>query len=475
MEHPESHSLKTYVCVAYYYLEVLMAFIQEVKDDLPRADKTWRSAHLDYHFAMGIHNSAFTEDMQNATLSKINRTWADFRKKKVYRPVQLLNIDTYHETMCKGKNMCGVPSNKHLVSVEDMISATVKPQHLSTTTVVAPDTTEKRVRFNRSADTHQQRHASSTTRTIKTTVESISSTSEIERDDIDEAADMFEMKANGPKSRKNVKGGRREKELLGNATTGRKAGMGRSSRPHRNTNSKGTGESVTQDDNDDVYVNAAAHPMGTGKKIVECDDEPITRSSSSAVHLQPRASRPVRTKGKQKAILESENEYESSNDATYGTSDIISEDDSAQAKQGVPALSAMRSTQVSDMTTTTQIRNRLQPDLSSSSITGAEEIPDIYNSNDCVDDNAANIKDLYDSDDIKLPPALDDWAKWNRIALHKGNSHIFLKLGTWILLRFRQLTKTPIDADVDGLLISDHPASFEMEDKADFNEALGMT
>lgn len=96
MEHPESHSLKTYVCVAYYYLEVLMAFIQEVKDDLPRADKTWRSAHLDYHFAMGIHNSAFTEDMQNATLSKIKRTWADFRKKKVYRPVQLRGL--YHDS-----------------------------------------------------------------------------------------------------------------------------------------------------------------------------------------------------------------------------------------------------------------------------------------------------------------------------------------------------------------------------------------
>jgi hypothetical protein len=59
--------------------------------------------------------------------------------------------------------------------------------------------------------------------------------------------------------------------------------------------------------------------------------------------------------------------------------------------------------------------------------------------------------------------------------LKKGNSQIFLKLGAWILLRFRQLTKTPIRGSVEGLLIPDHPASFEFANEADFREALGMT
>jgi hypothetical protein len=43
------------------------------------------------------------------------------------------------------------------------------------------------------------------------------------------------------------------------------------------------------------------------------------------------------------------------------------------------------------------------------------------------------------------------------------------------LLRFRQLTKTPIRGSVEGLLIPDHPASFEFANEADFREALGMT
>jgi hypothetical protein len=59
--------------------------------------------------------------------------------------------------------------------------------------------------------------------------------------------------------------------------------------------------------------------------------------------------------------------------------------------------------------------------------------------------------------------------------LKKGNSQIFLKLGAWILLQFRQLTKSPIHGSVKELLIPDHPASFEFANDADLKEALGMT
>lgn len=53
---------------------------------------------------------------------------------------------------------------------------------------------------------------------------------------------------------------------------------------------------------------------------------------------------------------------------------------------------------------------------------------------------------------------------------------MFLKLATWIMYRFRQLTHdSPMNAPVDGLLIPDHPANYVIESEADYNEALGMT
>lgn len=86
-----------------------------------------------------------------------------------------------------------------------------------------------------------------------------------------------------------------------------------------------------------------------------------------------------------------------------------------------------------------------------------------------------------DSDEIAgfvndyLPSNLRDWDDWHRIALRKGNSQIFLHLGTWILLRFRQLAKIPVEVDVDGVLIPDHPANYEIDRESEFHEALGMT
>jgi hypothetical protein len=75
----------------------------------------------------------------------------------------------------------------------------------------------------------------------------------------------------------------------------------------------------------------------------------------------------------------------------------------------------------------------------------------------------------------KFPSTLEDWEEWHHIVYQKGNSQMFLKLATWILLRFRQITHSPLRGDIDGLLIPDHPSSFDMENDTDFQEALGMT
>jgi hypothetical protein len=77
-----------YTSIVYYYCDVLFAFIEEVKSTWRRNSKTWRSAHLDYHFALSMNGCAFTKQMQTTALAKINRTWDDFVNKKVFAPVQ---------------------------------------------------------------------------------------------------------------------------------------------------------------------------------------------------------------------------------------------------------------------------------------------------------------------------------------------------------------------------------------------------
>jgi hypothetical protein len=77
--------------------------------------------------------------------------------------------------------------------------------------------------------------------------------------------------------------------------------------------------------------------------------------------------------------------------------------------------------------------------------------------------------------DIQLPSAFEEWEDWHRTAFEQGNSKVFLKLATWILLRSRQLTQSTVNGPVEGLLIPDHPAVFWMDNDADYNEALGMT
>jgi hypothetical protein len=88
-KHPELHStLDTYTSIADYYCDVLLAFLEETKETWRCNSKTWRSAYMDYHLTMTIHNSAFIEPMQKQVLAKIQLTWDDFKKKKIYKPIQ---------------------------------------------------------------------------------------------------------------------------------------------------------------------------------------------------------------------------------------------------------------------------------------------------------------------------------------------------------------------------------------------------
>ncbi|KAG1828890.1 hypothetical protein DFJ58DRAFT_737582 [Suillus subalutaceus] len=406
LESPRA-TLDTYLCITYYYIEVLVAFVQEVNDDAP-ASKTWRSAHLDYHFAMALNNNAFSESMQHSTLSKIKRTWNDFRQKMVYTHVTQLTITSYHEEFLEG-----------------MIAAMITPRNNSTGTAIETEKAKKKVRLNR-AEINQQKHARLTTQSVKTTVgptTSAATASEMEHDS-DEAASLIDMKEDGRKSHANEKGGRRGQVRVKDVRKSRihqkggrretaaleldgKFGMGRSNHPQVDANIRGKRVTFIESEDEDVNGN------------------PIM-SSSTAVHRPTRAPTAAKRNGKRKAIVESEPEDESSNVASRGTSLSVAE--------------------------------IAQPDAD----TDNEEIDGIDTEPDGVD-NAAAIPDLGHSVHIQFPSTLEDWEEWNWIAFQKGNSQIFLKLATWILLRFRQLAKIPIHGDLDALLIPENPASFHME------------
>jgi hypothetical protein len=88
LEESQSHPhLDHYICMTYYYIEVILAVFKEVLDDSPGSNNEWRSAHLDYHFAMAMCNGSFTKDMQKTALSSIKRSWAQFKRKEGYEPV----------------------------------------------------------------------------------------------------------------------------------------------------------------------------------------------------------------------------------------------------------------------------------------------------------------------------------------------------------------------------------------------------
>jgi hypothetical protein len=90
---PES-AIKTrqftfYISLACYLGNVLDAFVGEVRQEEEKGiSSKWRSAHLDYHFALALQNSAFTLPHQKIALKKMNKTWNHFKLKRVYSKIQ---------------------------------------------------------------------------------------------------------------------------------------------------------------------------------------------------------------------------------------------------------------------------------------------------------------------------------------------------------------------------------------------------
>jgi hypothetical protein len=85
----EDPDVQFYLALIAYTASVITSVVREIQEDGPKATKSkWRSAHLDYHIALTLENSAFTSTHQRIAEQKMNRTWAQFREKKAYKRIQ---------------------------------------------------------------------------------------------------------------------------------------------------------------------------------------------------------------------------------------------------------------------------------------------------------------------------------------------------------------------------------------------------
>ncbi|KAG2060502.1 hypothetical protein BDR06DRAFT_966983 [Suillus hirtellus] len=421
-------SLAVYIAVTHYYWDVVLAFCKEVKYDDPGSNKTWCSAHLDYDFAMVWENNAFSKEMQKAALSKIKQMWTDFKHKKLYRPVMQHDNTTAN----------------HKMSVEDIVAEIVKASIVSMPTEVNTEKGEKLIWFDNVVAEPQKNTKCTTVCKVKMTFKQPDSatassiSNEVEEDDIDETAHMFEMKEDGRKPHKSVKGGHLQKQKNRvNCATG-------SLRTQGKRTASADVESKDETGDEDKNVNKVTAPS-----INDTSGRHIDKGHMSSVREESKptsATSAAQGKGKMRAIVESDDKNESSNDAACVP-------ESTPMPVWEPTLSKSK--------TKTQMDTESSQKQSNKSVVVVNE-----------DDNS---DDLIGYPDENLPSTLDNWEEMHPTAFWKGNSHMFMKLGTWILLQFRQLAKILLEEDPEGLLIPDHPANYQMDFDADFHKALGMT
>ncbi|KAG1825324.1 hypothetical protein DFJ58DRAFT_849574 [Suillus subalutaceus] len=369
-------------------------FHGEAKADASSSTSKWRSAYLDYHMALTLHDSSFTEETQITTMKDIKRTWAQFREKKPLKEVQQLTGRRMHEVFCAdGDNMCGGPF-EHRLSDREVLSAVIK-QATGKESVQQIDNAGDAVANSMATD-------------------------DISHDNQDDAAISQESS---------------DVILIdvdaGDKTTSRKA-------PPRSRAGK-----LKQDGNQNK---SAITPGSSSKKTIEVinvdaessTDEIASRfednidsKKNSKERRQLRKPKVTKAYGKKKATalpaVESDN------------------DDAGSSKT-----------------------HRVVP------LEVEEILSEEFVQQEDIEDIPTFGQDVEDYDDVLLPSVQEGWESWTKMAFEDGNSHVFLKLATWMLMRFRQLTNTDMDAEIDGLIIPNNPRTMAGIDEDHFFEALGM-
>ncbi|KAG2121472.1 hypothetical protein DEU56DRAFT_760646 [Suillus clintonianus] len=122
--------LQSYVSVAAYLRDVILAFMEEWEGEGFKAK--FRSARLEFHMAMALTGGAFTDRNMRKVQKRFNVTWNDFVGRVEVTDIMKLNGKeaAYHEAVCgKDENMCGLddyPSITHTKESLRMIERFIK-------------------------------------------------------------------------------------------------------------------------------------------------------------------------------------------------------------------------------------------------------------------------------------------------------------------------------------------------------------
>ncbi|KAG2063550.1 hypothetical protein BDR04DRAFT_1123183 [Suillus decipiens] len=465
--------LQLYLSLTSYFAQVISAFKVELGCDVNCTSPTWRSAHLDFHMALALHDNSYTKDQQDVALKKMKRSWDSFRDKKPYKKVQDLTGVLLHELFClNGDNMCGGNFGHTRTASQltaEVIAALQSPAEEQADVEIkqekpkkAPFEIEIRQRPPQGATAGRVKATAKSSRHQQTSLDG-------DLVDLDDVEVDVQTRITGPKPKRLEGGGHRKN-------------VGPSSK-----NRQPKSAVVASDEEEETYSQMVAG-------VFEDREDAKKQSKPRKSTAKPRRSR---KKKAQTLIVESEDEHEST--PMPGKIKIKVEQDDTEIivppelKTGGPITiesdvdedekekeaeykdkdenEGMQVVGVKEKGKMRENNGENEEDVFLT--TGNESVGVLTPEADAYDLNMSQ-SDSEAIDDTILPPGLENWETWNRIAFEEGNSQIFLKLGAWMLLRFRQLAMIPFDDAVDGLVIPDSPRGMQFTNEHDFYEALGM-
>ncbi|KAG2045850.1 hypothetical protein BDR06DRAFT_1015240 [Suillus hirtellus] len=432
-----------YMSLISYFGILLTAFLREAKADSSSSNSKWRSAHLDYHMTLALHGNAFTMDQQTVAMQEIKRSWNHFREKKIYRKVQALHGKKLHDEFCVGgDNMCG-GSFEHARSEEEMIASIIN-------SITSEDPDQQL----------DERDAP--------TMESVSSErAQSERKELSTSLNASQdgMHVDNTPTHHNLSGKRK--------STSSSASVKKDSRRKENDVVEGSGHSKkdvihTDDEGKDKQSHGKKNVIESPGPEAESDRE-LNLPISDHVRLtaEEDGSSPINM-----AVadvdgypIESISEdMENRLDTQDETRNLPKERKNVRKGKGKKAYGKKRAPQSPLLEVESEeeeARPIPQPGLSleQNDETSGIDLSDV---------------DAEGYDTGPLPPNQDKWEALTRLAFEKGNSQIFLKLATWMLVRFRDLTNLDMDSELDGPLISQNPRLMEELDDDHYFEAVGM-
>ncbi|KAG1718477.1 uncharacterized protein EDB91DRAFT_1090035 [Suillus paluster] len=439
------NELQLYISIAEYLASIVTAFKGELGTDNTTSSNTkWRSAHLDFHIALALEGNAFTQEQQTIALKAMKRSWNHFREKRTFKKVQ--ERAGMHKAFClNGDNMCGGPF-EHTREQSALIADTIQTLQSEPEVEIKK---EKVVRFDNptpsfSVEITQRppqnasggsKSKSLKGRNIKATAQSVSNAQDSSDNMVVDLQDDPPKRISGAKSKKSGQGGPRK-----SITPASGSGQPRSS--------------LLASDEEE------SHSERVANRFESKADAKKTYKPRKAVS---KGKRPTR-KGKNKdAVLEAESEEEQHVDAR-----TVAQID-ADAK-----LTARRSGSKKGGNRIIESEDEEEEDHPTA--TAKVSASDLGVGHGAIESHSGNASEdgLEELDDTILPTWLENWEDWNQIAFDEGNSQILLKLGAWMLLRFRQLAMIPMDADLNGLVIPQSPRGMNFNSENDFYEALGM-